>query len=44
MVLVHFPGIEVIALTIDIEALENVLLEDPFVAGFIVEPIQGEAG
>ncbi|MCA0365876.1 MAG: ornithine--oxo-acid transaminase [Bacteroidetes bacterium] len=37
------PGIEVIAYD-DIEALENVLLEDPFVAGFIVEPIQGEAG
>ncbi len=37
------PGIEVIAYD-SIEALENVLIEDPFVAGFIVEPIQGEAG
>ncbi len=28
----------------DIEALENELLSDPHIAGFIVEPIQGEAG
>lgn len=28
----------------NIEALENALLSDPFIAGFIVEPIQGEAG
>lgn len=28
----------------NIEALENELLSDPFIAGFIVEPIQGEAG
>ncbi len=28
----------------DIEALEAALLNDPYIAGFIVEPIQGEAG
>lgn len=28
----------------DIESLENALMNDPYVAGFIVEPIQGEAG
>ncbi len=37
------PGFEVIDYG-NIEALENALLADPFIAGFIVEPIQGEAG
>jgi ornithine--oxo-acid transaminase len=37
------PGFEVIEYD-NIEALENALLADPFIAGFIVEPIQGEAG
>ncbi len=37
------PGFEVIDYD-NIEALENALLADPFIAGFIVEPIQGEAG
>lgn len=36
-------GIEVIAYN-DLVALENLLAADPHVAGFIVEPIQGEAG
>lgn len=36
-------GFEVIEYN-NIEALENALLSDPFIAGFIVEPIQGEAG
>lgn len=37
------PGIETIEYN-NIEALENALISDPFIAGFIVEPIQGEAG
>ncbi|CAN1557333.1 ArgD Ornithine/acetylornithine aminotransferase [Spirosomataceae bacterium] len=37
------PGFDVIEYD-NIEALENALISDPFVAGFIVEPIQGEAG
>ena len=37
------PGFEVIEYD-NIEALENALVADPFIAGFIVEPIQGEAG
>jgi ornithine--oxo-acid transaminase len=37
------PGFNVIEYD-NIEALENALISDPFVAGFIVEPIQGEAG
>lgn len=37
------PGLDVIEYD-NIEALENALISDPFVAGFIVEPIQGEAG
>lgn len=37
------PGFEVIEYD-NIQALENALLADPFIAGFIVEPIQGEAG
>jgi ornithine--oxo-acid transaminase len=37
------PGFEVIEYD-NIEALENALMSDPFIAGFIVEPIQGEAG
>lgn len=36
-------GIEVVPYN-DLEALENALINDPYVAGFIVEPIQGEAG
>jgi ornithine--oxo-acid transaminase len=36
-------GFDVIAYN-NIEALENALMSDPFIAGFIVEPIQGEAG
>lgn len=37
------PGFEVIEYD-NIEELENALFADPFIAGFIVEPIQGEAG
>ena len=37
------PGFDVIEYD-NIEALENALISDPFIAGFIVEPIQGEAG
>jgi ornithine--oxo-acid transaminase len=37
------PGFNVIEYD-NIESLENALISDPFVAGFIVEPIQGEAG
>lgn len=37
------PGMDVIEYD-NIEALENALISDPFIAGFIVEPIQGEAG
>jgi ornithine--oxo-acid transaminase len=37
------PGFGIIEYD-NIEALENALISDPFVAGFIVEPIQGEAG
>lgn len=37
------PGIETIEYD-NVEALENALISDPFIAGFIVEPIQGEAG
>ena len=37
------PGFDVIEYD-NIESLENALISDPFVAGFIVEPIQGEAG
>ncbi len=37
------PGFEVIDYD-NIEELENALVADPFIAGFIVEPIQGEAG
>ncbi len=36
------PGFEVVPYN-DLEALENAF-NDPFVAGFLVEPIQGEAG
>ena len=39
----YMPGFEVIPYN-DIEALENALVNDPYVAAFIVEPIQGEAG
>ncbi|MFN3589301.1 MAG: ornithine--oxo-acid transaminase, partial [Spirosomataceae bacterium] len=39
----YMPGFQVIPYN-DIEALENALMEDPFVAAFVVEPIQGEAG
>lgn len=37
------PGYEIIPYN-DLGALENVLKSDPNVAGFMVEPIQGEAG
>jgi ornithine--oxo-acid transaminase len=37
------PGFDLIEYD-NIEALENALISDPFVAGFILEPIQGEAG
>jgi ornithine--oxo-acid transaminase len=37
------PGFEVIAYD-NIESLENALITDPFIAGYLVEPIQGEAG
>ncbi len=39
----YMPGFQIIPYN-NIEALENALMEDPFVAAFIVEPIQGEAG
>lgn len=39
----YMPGFQIIPYN-NIEALENSLMEDPFVAAFIVEPIQGEAG
>ncbi len=39
----YMPGFEVIEYN-NVEALENALISDPYVAGFIVEPIQGEAG
>ncbi len=39
----YIPGVEVIPYN-DLAALENKLLEDPHVAGLILEPIQGEAG
>ncbi len=38
----YTPGFEVVPYN-DVEALENAL-DDPYVAGFLVEPIQGEAG
>lgn len=37
------PGLETVEYD-NVEALENALISDPFIAGFIVEPIQGEAG
>jgi ornithine--oxo-acid transaminase len=37
------PGYEIIPYN-DLDALENVLKSDPDIAGFMVEPIQGEAG
>ncbi|SDH09784.1 ornithine--oxo-acid transaminase [Dyadobacter soli] len=37
------PGYEIIPYN-DLAALENVLKNDPDIAGFMVEPIQGEAG
>ena len=36
-------GIEIVPYN-NIEALEEALINDPYIAGFIVEPIQGEAG
>ena len=39
----YTPGIEVIPYN-DTDALQNAIERDPYVAGFIVEPIQGEAG
>ncbi|GGN10087.1 ornithine--oxo-acid transaminase [Dyadobacter beijingensis] len=37
------PGYEIIPYN-DLAALENLLKNDPHIAGFMVEPIQGEAG
>jgi len=37
------PGYEIIPYD-DLDALENILKNDPDIAGFMVEPIQGEAG
>lgn len=37
------PGFEVVPYN-SIEAVENALMNDPYIAGIIVEPIQGEAG
>ncbi|WP_341228192.1 ornithine--oxo-acid transaminase [uncultured Arcticibacterium sp.] len=39
----YMPGFDVVPYN-DIKALEAAIMEDPFIAGFIVEPIQGEAG
>jgi len=39
----YMPGFDVVPYN-DVKALENAILEDPFIAGFILEPIQGEAG
>jgi ornithine--oxo-acid transaminase len=39
----YMTGIEIVPYN-NIEALEEALINDPYVAGFIVEPIQGEAG
>jgi ornithine--oxo-acid transaminase len=39
----YMPGFEIVEYN-NIEALENILISDPYIAGFIVEPIQGEAG
>ncbi len=39
----YLDGIEIVPYN-NIEALENLVFEDPYLAGFIVEPIQGEAG
>lgn len=39
----YLPGIELVAYN-DISALNSLLQNDPHIAGFIVEPIQGEAG
>lgn len=37
------PGVEIVPYD-DLEALENAFKNDPNIAGFMVEPIQGEAG
>jgi len=39
----YTPGFIVIPYN-DVDALEKVLIENPVIAGFLVEPIQGEAG
>ncbi|WP_304236785.1 ornithine--oxo-acid transaminase [Jiulongibacter sediminis] len=39
----YMPGFQVIPYN-SLQALEDIILEDPFIAGFVVEPIQGEAG
>jgi ornithine--oxo-acid transaminase len=39
----YMRGIELVPYN-NIEALEEALINDPYIAGFIVEPIQGEAG
>ena len=39
----YMTGIEIVPYN-NIEALEEALINDPYIAGFIIEPIQGEAG
>ncbi|PLK46215.1 ornithine--oxo-acid transaminase [Emticicia sp. TH156] len=39
----YMSGIEIVPYN-NIEALEEALINDPYIAGFIVEPMQGEAG
>jgi ornithine--oxo-acid transaminase len=39
----YMPGFEIVEYN-NIEALENILIAEPYLAGFLIEPIQGEAG
>ena len=39
----YMPGFDIVEYD-NIEALENILISDPYIAGFLIEPIQGEAG
>jgi ornithine--oxo-acid transaminase len=39
----YMPGFEIVEYN-NIEALENMLIAEPYLAGFLIEPIQGEAG
>ncbi|WP_309600828.1 ornithine--oxo-acid transaminase [Emticicia fluvialis] len=39
----YMSGIEIVPYN-NIDALEEALINDPYIAGFIVEPMQGEAG